>query len=323
MTPHHAWYTGSMSRPMVSVVITVRNDAQGLQELLTCLDQQTHQPHEIIITVAESHDETLSVAKEWQARQHSTKVFSVGSATRARGRNLGVAESTGELIVFIDAGCFPEQHWLAELLKPFVDKGTVLVSGLTLMKETSSWQEAQGPYVLVSPNKIGKHPLPATRNMAIRRKTFLTFGGFLPDLNYAEDYEFSRRLQEQGIRSVFASKAIVRWQGRSNLLEFGKMIFNLTRGDMQAHTWRTGHYTMWGRYGAFFVVFVLFQMYFGTNIAIWAMLTLLTHYLLFKVSRLRFQKLPSYLWALLLQLITDVAVLAGTAYGLSEKSSKV
>lgn len=300
-----------------SVVITVKNDAEALERTLRALLRQTRQPEEILLTVADSQDNTLAVAQTFAQEQRFIQVVCLGSATRSQGRNLGVEASTQDCIVFTDAGCVPDKNWLAELLAPFEKAETVLVAGLTKVDNTSSFAEAQGAFVLVPPEKIGNHPLPATRNMAVRKNLFLQHSGFRADLNFAEDYELARRLQTAGIRSVFAPKAIVAWEARSSLAAYFSMILHLTQGDIQAGTWRRGHATMWLRYLGLLALGVT-AVALTTSLLAAAFLTstLYLAYLVFKLTRFQFSRLASYFWAILLQVLTDMAVLLGSLQGL-------
>jgi len=299
-----------------TVVLTIKDDADALERTLLALEAQTQVPEEVILAVADSQDKTTAVAKVFAQKHPFVTVLAVGSATRSQGRNLAVQASHQEIIAFTDAGCLPEKNWLAELLKPFKDADTDLVSGLTVVANTSSFTEAQGAFVLVPPEKIEPHPLPATRNMAIRKALFLQHQGFREELNFAEDYEFARRLRASGIQSEFAPKAVVAWEARPTMSTYFAMIVRLTQGDIQAGTWRRGHATMWLRYlGFLLVVLVVSATTNSLATAILVTSVIYFGYLLIKLSRFRFTRRASYFWAILLQVLTDLAVLLGSAQG--------
>jgi len=311
-----------MSTRSVAVVITVKNEAFSLPDLLTAFEQQTQLPDEVIITVAESSDRTLEIARQWKPVNIQLQVEERKHLTRSQGRNLGVRLANCEIIVFTDAGCQPEQTWLEELVHPFHKKGIELVSGLTWVKANNAWEEAQAPFVLIPPTQIETNPLPATRNMAILKKSFLKFGGFQPNLNFAEDFEFARRLRSKNILAEFVPSAVVWWQPRTSFQDFFIMIQRLTIGDMQAHTWRLGHFSMVFRY----VVFVLLPFFFALWLSPFESLVLSISiyffYLFVKTIRFSFLNWKSYLWAPLLQLLTDIAVLTGMTQLLLVKKQK-
>lgn len=301
-----------------SLVITVRNDAEALQRLLDALDQQTVTPHETIITVADSDDATLSVAESWQPNWR-VKVLSVGTATRSEGRNRGLELARSEILVTTDAGCVPEPHWLEHLIQPFTHPQVKLISGMTLGELHTPWEEAQIPYVLVAPDKIGAHPLPATRNWAVRKSAWESVGPFRADLQWAEDYEWARRAAASGVYSTFAREAIVRWKPRATGLAFFTMIHLLTLGDTQAQTWRFGHFTMWARYAFFFATLLFFWSFLPFRTAFVALLIIWFLYAGAKAWKFSFQSWQAYVWIPYLQFLADSGVLTGTARGIVQK----
>jgi len=306
-----------------AVIITVKNDAAALERTLLALQQQTRPPDEGVLAVAESQDGTKKVALAFAKKHPHWSVIPVASATRSLGRNLAVQATKQPLLAFTDAGCLPDKAWLENLLRPFSDPDCQVVSGLTLVQNDSPLAEAQGAFVLVPPEKIETHPLPATRNMAMRRSTFLQHKGFLAKLNFAEDFEFSRRLHRAGVLSVFAPEAIVFWEAPATPSRFFQMIYRLTLGDMQAGTWRKGHLTMWLRYLGFIALLAGLQTA-GQNWRLSFLVTVFVYgcYLALKMLRFRFTRRASFFWAILLQVLADGAVLRGTLLGMLQRSRK-
>lgn len=294
----------------VSLVVTIRDDEVALRELLANVERQSRPPDEAVIVVAQSSDQSLVAARQWRPKGIVVKVIFAPRSNRSAGRNRGVAQATGGIIVFTDAGCRPEAGWLENLVAPLADSRIDLVSGFTAGEWRTDFEEAQVPFVLVPVEKIPPHPLPATRNMAIRRSVFTQFGGFREDLNYAEDFEFSRRLAQKGIQAVFVPEAVVYWRPRRTLLSFSGMIARLTAGDVQAGIIRPGLETMWIRYLGLVILWLIFG-----PIAIAAYVV----YLLAKVSRFRFSRPQVYWVATRVQAMADVAVLVGSLAGLASR----
>lgn len=298
----------------VAVVITIKNDAQALTELLASLEQQTRRPDEVVLIVAQSVDGSLEVAQEWKPKGISVQILDVpAETTRSRARNLGVTSSTADVIVFTDAGCYPEKAWLEKLLVP-LQHSAQLVSGLTLARANNAFERVQARFVLVDPDKIPLHPLPATRNMAITRKAWQKSGGFAEELNFGEDYALARSMQESGVVADLVPEAVVYWRPRGSLRQFFLMILRLTAGDIQSGFWRRGVLTMWLRYTVFLlVVILLFSA--GRRLLIAAPLVLIL-YIAAKTVRLRLVQGTEILWVIPLQLSADAAVLGGTLLGL-------
>lgn len=102
----------------VSVVIPVLNAEPYLPALLAAFArQQPTPPREVIVVDSQSTDRTAMLAAAGGARVVPITNFSHGGA-----RNLGAREARGELVVFLSQDACPQdEHWLAELLKPFDD----------------------------------------------------------------------------------------------------------------------------------------------------------------------------------------------------------
>lgn len=292
----------------ISVIITVKNDASALEQLLLALGKQSLLPSEVIVTVAQSTDTTLSLLKKMATRFPYLSFKDVGEATRSQGRNEGVQMSTGDILVFTDAGCLPEVTWLEKLTESLrLDRKEELVSGLTLGNPKNAWEAAQIPFVLVHPSDYPQHPLPATRNMAVRRNVFFRVGEFRSTLNTAEDYEWSIRAQQLHVLATFVPEAVVRWRPRTTRQSFWQMIFSLTQGDVQARTWRVGHFTMLARYLVFAVLIWLFGF---LGVSVWIL------YLAMKSFRTSQKNKTSFWHTMELQVLVDSAVCSGFLSGL-------
>jgi GT2 family glycosyltransferase len=126
--------------------------------------------------------------------------------TIAHQRNIGVRSAQGEIIVFTDSGCLPEEGWLEKLLAPimnegeFVSCGPAQAIGKSVYADVHSGGEADVAYV----------PMSATINLAFRREAFEAVGGFDESFGSAEDIDFTWRLTDHGYRLRWVQDAVVR-----------------------------------------------------------------------------------------------------------------
>lgn len=317
-----------MTMPLpISLIVTVKNDPEGLITLLQAINQQTAAPQEIILTIVNDHSllgqNTISVAHKWRPiHPQTSKIIKLlpnkESTTRSHGRNVGAQLASAPILAFTDAGCLPSKNWLIELGEPFSDPNVKVVSGFTWWsKNKHPFLKAQLPFCLVNLSNIvhtDPHQLnPATRNMAIRGSTFHQLSGFNDQLNFAEDYEFAQRLSQNNIPTVFAPLAYVDWQPRPTLTQFATMIFKLTLGDRKAGSVRQAHWSIPLRY--VLIVLLGFAASVVVNFpAVLIILTFIVLYLLAKsvylVCQDNYLPLASQLWIPLLQLTTDLAIMS-------------
>ena len=106
--------------PRVSVLIPARDEESTLPHLLAALSQQHFQPHEVIVIDDHSSDRTAAVAKEWAAALPLSVIqppaLAAGWCGKPWALHHGVAASSGEVLVFLDADTEPGPEFLDRLL---------------------------------------------------------------------------------------------------------------------------------------------------------------------------------------------------------------
>lgn len=127
------------------------------------------------------------------------------SITIAHQRNLGVRSATGEIIVFTDSGCLPEEGWLERLLAPILNEDEFVTCGpaRAIGKSVYSGVHARGEV------EVGYVQMSATINLAFRREAFEAVGGFDEKFGSAEDIDFTWRLTDAGYRLRYVQDAVV------------------------------------------------------------------------------------------------------------------
>lgn len=122
--------------PLVSVVITTYNRSDALLAVLQGLCQQTDKRFEVIIAddgSREEHQRAIQTSVAARALKAVHVWHPDVGFTASRVRNLGVATSHGDYIVFLDGDCVPEVDFIARhkrLAQPghFVNGSRVLLS---------------------------------------------------------------------------------------------------------------------------------------------------------------------------------------------------
>jgi glycosyltransferase involved in cell wall biosynthesis len=91
-----------MQNPLISIIIPTYNNGHFFPRLLESLLKQTYTNWEAIIIDNNSNDSTLSIISEYNDNRF--KVFQIqNNGIIAKSRNLGIRNSSGEWIAFLDS----------------------------------------------------------------------------------------------------------------------------------------------------------------------------------------------------------------------------
>ncbi|TAK70702.1 MAG: glycosyltransferase family 2 protein [Actinomycetota bacterium] len=175
-----------MTQPTVSVVVCAYTDRRwaDLSDAAAAVAKQLGPADELVVVI-DHNDDLLARA---QAELPATRIVP-NEQTRglSGGRNTGVAQSRGDVVVFLDDDAVPEAGWLEAFRVRFADPDVVAVGGAVEAEwETGSaprWFPAEFGWV-VGCDYVGlpedgeqiRNPIGAS--MAIRRTALETVGGF-------------------------------------------------------------------------------------------------------------------------------------------------
>jgi cellulose synthase/poly-beta-1,6-N-acetylglucosamine synthase-like glycosyltransferase len=209
------------SEPSVSVIVPVRD---GEPTIAGCLDAILSADYpadrrEILVVDNASTDGTPALIQSRPVRYLSEPKRGASNA-----RNRGIAESTGEILAFVDADCLVEPQWLAELVRPFEDPGVGSVAGDLQHAAPRTAAERQAARLLGNWQRFAFSSNPAypiTANAAYRRDVLERIGPFDPHMTRAQDVELGLRFQERsGLRLAYAENATARHRNRPTQLGF-------------------------------------------------------------------------------------------------------
>jgi len=109
------WMNDSYVQNLISVIIPTYNNACFIRDTLNSLYFQTYRPIEVIVIDDGSIDETFSIVNEWENKivdDSNFKLLYIYQKNKGApsARNLGLSNSRGEFIQFIDSDDFIESH---------------------------------------------------------------------------------------------------------------------------------------------------------------------------------------------------------------------
>lgn len=221
----------------ISVIIRTYNEQKHLAEVLEMLKNQTYRNFEVIIIDSESTDKTLEIAQ-----MYDTKVIKIlkKDFDYSYSSNLGVKNSTGDIICFLSGHSVPENiYYLSETNKCFQNLNVGGCYGDVIALEDGSIYEKIYNKLGIIKNKIlGKkneiiyencfHKGMLSCSNASIRKEILVKHPFAKELgkNGGEDLEVAYRILKDNMLIAMNPKLIVKHSHGNNLKGFITELMN-------------------------------------------------------------------------------------------------
>jgi GT2 family glycosyltransferase len=201
--------------PLVTVVIPTFNRGAILRRVVDALRALEESPggHEIVVVDDGSEPGHVERFEAALAALPNARLIRQENAGPAAARNLGVRESTSELVAFLDDDCSPDTRWLIELTRPFLegDERLGAVGGRVLPAPPTNWVSRFCAAVEYSSGLQAVFENAATANACYRRSVLQSVGGFDEGFLYpgGDDPDLSLRTRSAGYRLDFVESAVV------------------------------------------------------------------------------------------------------------------
>jgi glycosyltransferase involved in cell wall biosynthesis len=191
-----------------SVIIPTRDRPGGVAETLRRLLDAHQQPRFETIVVDDGSSPPVSLSVP------GVRVIRTPGIERSRARNLGALSAKGDLILFMDDDIGVPTGFVTAHERGATEFGDVLcVGGISSPPEWAASPFGRFRRLIEDASQTRPRGLVTERNfctaqnMSMRRDTFLSLGGFDPDIVSSEDQDLALRFSAQGGRIVFLPEA--------------------------------------------------------------------------------------------------------------------
>lgn len=233
---------------MISLVCTVRNEADNISALLDSMLAQTRPPDEIVINDCGSDDSTAAMVATYASREPRIRLVA-GGHNIPSGRNNAIAAASGTIIACTDAGLVLDHDWLAHIVAPIERGEADHVGGFFRPAPQSLFELVLGATNYRHPDEIDPALfLPFGKSMAFRKTVWEDVGGFPEWASHCEDLLFDRAIEQAGYRRTFVPQALVAFRPRPSLPAFAQQYFSYARGDGIGGLWPLRHSLRYATY---------------------------------------------------------------------------
>ena len=207
----------------ISIIIPTLNEEKNILNLLRSIKiQELDEKHylcEVIVVDNGSSDKTIINAKSEGAKTYSKPELSIAGL-----RNFGAKNSSGELLVFLDADNILTRNALNNLVKKINNEKIGALCAHLRPLNNATWVEKAWYYHLKPINmELFKLDFLYSGAFVIRRDVFFKIGQFNENLRIGEDSELSVKLKNKDYEIFVVTESVIYNTGYpKNLIQFFK-----------------------------------------------------------------------------------------------------
>ena len=264
-----------------SVVIAVRNEVKHIEKCISSVFNQDYEgEYDLTVVDGMSTDGTYELLKKLQ-NEYKFKLLKNPKINAAAGRNIGIENSDGEYIAFIDGDAIASNDWLSQIEKVFEKNDVTGVGGPDMLPEDSSDKARRIGHIMTSPLARGGRLNPSTQhslsdeekfvdhiptcNLCLKREIFSKVGMFDEDFVKGQDLELNYRITNAGYKLLYSPKIKVVHHRKNHIRDFTRQIFKWAKAKVaiiKKHGFHglASHVYLWPVYFlvGFFIFFVFF-----------------------------------------------------------------
>jgi len=232
------------AQPLVSVVIPVYNDPEGVRVTLESVLEQTYpeMAYEVIVVDNGSDDGTQSVIRAFCGQYPDRVTLEIEDEIqgRAAARNAGIRRANGSLFAFIDADMTVEETWLESIVATMTENDWDYMGCNVKLYDDSDEETLVAKYDRAFGFRMERYieesDFAGTGCLVVRKSVFETVESFDDRLRFSADREFGRRVHDAGFDQHFEPSIVMYHSARSTVSELIEKSIRTGRGKTHLRT---------------------------------------------------------------------------------------
>ena len=142
-----------MKSPDISIIVPVYNSGKWLNRCIDSILAQTYADFEVLLINDGSTDNSPAICDEYAARDSRIRVFHKPNSGVSASRNLGISNSNGEYITFVDSDDWIDAEYL-ECLHDNIAGADLSICDFEVLGTTERWRQKVQPGFVSSDNFV-------------------------------------------------------------------------------------------------------------------------------------------------------------------------
>lgn len=215
-----------MSSPLVSVVMSVRNEEKYLNDTIESMLNQTLDDFEFIIINDGSEDKTQSILDKYKKIDCRIKlIYNPKTLGIAKSTNIGIKKADGKYIAIMDAGDISHHQRLEKQTKYLEAKNEVYILGAQ-----GRWMDKEGKAIGIwkMPRSVDGKALYKTGgaihpSIMARKALFDVIGPYDENLIMSQEFELYMRCLKNGLKMANLEDELICIRERGDGMTFKNM----------------------------------------------------------------------------------------------------
>lgn len=225
--------------PITTIIVPARDEEKNIDRCLRALTKSQYptDKFEIIVVDDRSSDKTSSIVRKWESKFPNIKLIQIKNDEskvipgKPGALDFGIKHAEGEYLLFTDADCKVNKHWIRSIVDTFQKTGADLVCSFTLVAHKNLFDKYQAvewlfTHTMASGGVSYHQPLGCYgNNMSIKRAVYDEIGGYSNiEFSVTEDLALQQEIARRGKKYVYicSKKSTVRTKPLESLKEYFK-----------------------------------------------------------------------------------------------------